>query len=164
MRVLGFVSMAVWLIPALAAAQNSAAPEWPLDSGAKVRIFASSFGRYPKVGALVSTTADRIFVRPAKDSAFSIATPDIIALEIARGTHTSVGKGALLGLFFGILGGAAIGAGTHSPSNCTDCVDLGPGVDAAGAGILGGLIGLFTGMAIGSRKTDNWIPVTIPAR
>jgi hypothetical protein len=154
--------LAIGLVPALAAAQAPIA-QWPIDSGARVRVFSPAAGPKFVTGSLVTTTTDSVVIRPAK-SAGSIAfgTPSIERFEVARGTHTRKTKGAFLGLVFGALAGAVTGAASYDASKCNEiCIDS-PGLDAALGGILLGSVGALIGAFVGSRPTDTWVPVAVP--
>lgn len=168
MRKLRTCIIVVGLVPGLAAAQNAPGAEWPLDSGSKVRITSPAFGLSPRVGLLVSTAADTLFVRHAKkDSTMAIAVPNIARLEVSRGTHTRKAKGALIGLLIGGVAGAVIGAASYSPASCnadTWCFDFGPEFGTTVLGVLGAGVGTLIGAIVGSSPTDTWVPVTIPAR
>jgi hypothetical protein len=166
MRMLRTWIIVVGLVPGLAAAQDPSVAEWPLDSGSKVRITSPAFGLYPRVGMLVSTAADTLFVRHSKkDSTLAIAVPNIARLEVARGTHTRKAKGALIGFLIGGLAGAAIGSASYKPTTCGGdgfCFDFGPEFGVAVLGVVGAGVGALIGTIAGSSPTDTWVRVSVP--
>ncbi|MGH7605481.1 MAG: hypothetical protein ACRENK_15990 [Gemmatimonadaceae bacterium] len=111
----------------------------------------------------MATTNDSLVFQPFNQAApRSLALTDITRLEVARGTHTNRWKGALLG--FAILGGAtsAYTAATWSKNDeGAQFMDFGRGGDAAIVGGFCGLLGALTGALIGSRQSDNWVPIQI---
>jgi hypothetical protein len=153
------------LAPSLAAAQANVSSDWPIEAGSRVRISSPVFGRRPQVGSVLSATSDTlIFVRSKQSTSTAISTPNIQAIEVARGKHTQKWQGGLLGFFLGAGGGAALGAVTYKPPKCSDfCFDLfGQGGAAVVGGVVGGLLGTVTGVIIGSRPTDSWETVAVP--
>jgi len=100
--------------------------------------------------------------RPAGTSTpFSITTPNIVRLEVARGHHQKKAKGALIGLLVGAAGGAALGAATYQPCGCF--IEFGRGGTAAFSGALGGIAGVLIGTLIGGLVgADTWVPVAVP--
>jgi hypothetical protein len=69
------------------------------------------------------------------------------------------GRGILLGGLAGFGLGAIIGYATYKPNPCPTsssgfsiCIDLGPGANAMGGGILGIIPGLLIGGIVGSKK------------
>ena len=162
-KLLAFVATLV--APTQLVGQVDPVSTWPIDSGTRVRIVSPVLGSRAATGKVVSTNPDTLLFRWDKRSApTAIATPSIIKLEVARGTHTTKLKGSLIGLMLGAMTGAAIGAATYSPSCNGFCFDLGQGFVAAAGGLVGGAGGAIVGALVGSRQSDTWVPVTMPGR
>jgi len=164
MRMLRSCVIVVGLVPGLAAAQNAPAAEWPLDSGSKVRILSAVLGDRFQSGTLISTRADTLLFRPAGGlTPFTITTPNIVKLEVARGHHQKKAKGALIGLLVGAAGGAASAAASYRPCNDFCILDFGRGGTAAIGGALGGISGALIGTLVGALVgADTWVPVAVP--
>ena len=165
MRLILLLCVATLVAPTQLAGQVDPVPTWPIDSGTRVRIVSPVLGRRVATGRVISTNPDTLFFRWDKRSApTAIATPSIIRLDVARGTHTTKLKGSLIGLFLGATTGALIGAATYRPSCNGFCFDLGEGFAAAAGGLVGGAGGAIVGALVGSRQSDKWVPVTVPSR
>ncbi len=165
MRFIRVLCSAVLVAPAMAAAQVAPAPEWPIASGARVRILSPALGDQKQTGSVLSATADTLVFLPAKLSTSTpISTPNIVALDVARGTHSRKLIGALLGFVIGTGGGAAIGYATYKRPSCqTFCLDiLGRGGNTAIGAVLGAVTGAVAGTIAGSGQTDTWVPVAVP--
>ena len=167
MRFILVVSATALIVPALTAAQTAAIPDWPLTPGLRVRVLSPALGNRPKTGSVVAATSDTLIFLPVKQSvSTALSTPEIARIEVARGTHTRRLEGALLGLFVGAAAGAIISSASYAPPKCAPgvwCMDvLGQGGETAAGGVLGGLLGMLVGTIIGDRKTDTWVPVTVP--
>lgn len=161
------ISLVAIAIAASSAAGQSPEPaRWPVDSGSKIRVIAPEVSRKPQVGKLVAFTPDTIVFRIGKDpTSTAVPVASLARLDVANGTHQSKLRDSMLGLFFGALAGAALGAATYKPPKCHDfCFDLGPGFDAAVAGTLGGIVGSIAGLIVGSHNSDTWMPVNVPRR
>ena len=146
-----------------------------VDAGSRVRIAAPVFGKRKQVGTLVSVTRDTLVLRQGAATANrSLATADITALEVSRGTYTRKAKGALWGLLIGAGAGAAIGYVSYKEPKCSDpsifgCNFniLGPdskGSNAVFGAIAGGILGPIAGALWGMRRTDRWVPATVGAK
>jgi hypothetical protein len=130
-----------------------------------VRILSAVLGARAATGRVVSTNSDTLLFRWDKRSVpTALATPSIVKLEVARGTHTTKLKGSLIGLFLGATTGAVIGAATYAPSCNGFCFDLGQGFAAAAGGLVGGAGGAIVGVLVGSRQSETWVPVAVPSR
>lgn len=167
MRLIRILCSAALVAPTLSAAQSPLIPGWPVDAGSRVRISSPVLGDKLQVGSVLSATSDTLVFLAAKQStSTSIGTPNIVGLDVARGTHTSKLKGALLGFFLGAGSGAALGAATYKRPRCSPdvwCLDMfGQGGQAAVGGFLGAVSGTILGLVIGSRPTENWVPVAVP--
>ena len=163
MRSILALCAASMIVPTAAAGQTDPAGEWPIPAGSKVRILSPVLGRGPATGSVVSATPDALLFRAASESTTTtIATPSIVRIDIARGTHTNAGRAGFAGFMLGALFGAVIGTAT-SPPPCTNCLDFSQGYAAVGGGVAGGVIGALVGVAIGKRPSDTWVPVTVPS-
>jgi hypothetical protein len=113
---------------------------------------------------VISATSDTLVFLPNKTSnSTAISTPNIVKLDVSIGTHSNKLKGAMLGFALGAGVGALIGSATYHP--CSNCFDiLGRGGAIAAGSVVGSLVGLAGGMIIGSRPSDSWVSVPIPAR
>jgi hypothetical protein len=146
-----------------------------VDAGSRVRIAAPAFGKKKQVGTVVSVTRDTLVLRQgAARSSLPVATSDITALEISRGTYTRKAKGALWGLLIGAGAGAAIGYVSYKEPKCSDPGMFGCGFDILGpdskesnaviGAILGGMVGPIAGALWGMRNTDRWVPATVSTK
>lgn len=160
-----------------ATTQDLPASDWPIAVGSRVRIRSALVSdlsdRYTPLGfryatgTVVSATPDTLTFRADGDSAAATAiipTRRILKLEIARGTHTNEGKGALMGSLAGLIGGEAFAAITHNSCAAGNCDGFyGPGVLNAGR-LVGVLGGAAIGAWMGRRPSDTWVPVKVPRR
>ncbi|HEV7839816.1 MAG TPA: hypothetical protein VGO75_17225, partial [Gemmatimonadaceae bacterium] len=146
-----------------------------VDAGSRVRIAAPVFGEKRQVGMVVSVTRDTLILRRGANLAMqSVATSDITALEVSKGTYTRKAKGALWGTLIGAGAGAAIGYAAYQKPKCSDpqnvfgCFDIfGPtsrGDNAVFSGVAGGLAGAVIGTLVGMRSRDAWVPATAGSR
>ena len=164
MRFILVLCAASMIVPAPASGQAGPTGDWPIPAGSKVRILSPVLGKRQATGSVVSATPDTLLFRTASESTVTtIATPNIVRIDIARGTHTNAGRAGFAGFMLGALFGAVIGAAT-SPPPCTNCLDFSQGYAAVGGGVAGGVIGALVGVAIGRRPSDTWVPVAIPGR
>jgi hypothetical protein len=155
---------AALMVPTIALAQDTPSRSWPIAAGSRVRILSPVTGDQAQTGRVISATSDTLVFLPHRTSnSTAISTPNIVKLEVSTGTHSNKLKGALLGFAIGAGAGAAIGSATYHP--CSNCFDiLGRGGNIAAGSIVGGLVGFAGGMVIGSRPSDNWVPVAVPVR
>ncbi|MDP9205097.1 MAG: hypothetical protein M3P12_06535 [Gemmatimonadota bacterium] len=146
-----------------------------VDAGSRVRIAAPVFGPKKQVGTVVSLTRDTLVLRQGASIATrSVATSDITALEVSKGTYTRKGKGALWGLLIGAGTGAVLGYALYEEPKCSDpslfgCnfSIVGPdskGSNAAYSGVAGGIVGAVIGTIVGMGRRDAWTPATVGAR
>jgi hypothetical protein len=171
MGLIRILCSAALVAPTLSAAQSPPIPDWPVEAGSRVRISSPVLGRRIQTGSVLSATSDTLVFLAAKQSvSTAIGTPKILGMDVARGTHTTKLRGALSGLLVGAGSGALLGAVTYKRPKCDApsgewCIDLfGQGGSTALGATLGGVLGTFTGLAIGSRPTENWVPVAVPGR
>jgi hypothetical protein len=158
-------------------AQDIPAPDWPVAVGSRVRIRSpllsdlrdrhTPLGLRYWTGSVVSATADTLMFRADGDSSAATAlipTRRIFKLEIARGTHTNKGKGALIGGAGGLVVGEAFAALTHNSCQSGNCDGFySPAVLNTGR-LLGVVGGALIGAWIGNRPSDTWVPVKVPRR
>jgi len=169
MRLIRILCSAALVAPTLSAAQSPLIPTWPVTAGSRVRISSPVLGDKLQVGSVLSATSDTLVFLAAKQStSTAIGTPNIVGMDVARGTHTSKMKGSLMGFLLGAGSGAALGAATYKRPKCDPdvwCLDMfGQGGQAAVGAILGAVSGTMLGLIIGSRPTENWVPVAVPGR
>jgi hypothetical protein len=153
------------IVPTLSGAQAAPIPDWPIAAGSRVRILSPVLGDRQQIGNVVSATRDTLVFLPAKQSASTaIGTPNIIRIEIAKGKHTQMGKGAVMG--FLIFGGAFAFMANATYRDChPNCLWVTTRrSETLAAGVLGGLLGAFAGAAVGGRQTDTWVPVAVPVK
>jgi hypothetical protein len=165
MRLVRILCSAALVAPTLSAAQAGPVLDWPIAPGSRVRILSPVLGDQKETGSVISATSDTLVFRPAKlATAFAIATPNIVGIEVARGTHSRKLKSALLGFLAGAGAGAIIGYATYTrPAPCNAfCFDFGPGFSATVVGGLGGILGTLAGTIVGAQQTDTWVPVAVP--
>lgn len=172
MRVMATLFAVALTAPLPALSQMMAVPEPVLavDAGSRVRIAAPVFGSKKQVGTVVSLTADTLVLRQGVTTASrAIATSDITALEVSRGTHTRKAKGALWGTLIGAGSGAVLGYVLYKEPKCNNqgggCfIIIGPdskGSNAAFSAVGGGLLGALIGTLVGARATEAWVPATV---
>jgi hypothetical protein len=140
----------VQLLALIVVVASSVAP--PIQGqGALVRVsHDGASGRNPLVGTLVAASADSLWIRP---EGLSGAAPSV---AIARASVRSFERGNLLGARrligagLGLIGGVLVGTTIGARSGCNHC-DGANAVAVLGGAVGGGLIGILTGTAIGSR-------------
>ena len=118
----------------------------------------------PLTGTLLDATADSIRIRPGgtKNSAAPITLSRRSVQRFERGERVGAyaGVGAMAGFLVGSLAGRAIG----TASMCHQCDGLG-GVAQAEGFVLGGLVGILTGVIIGSHIPHYaWEQADLPQR
>ena len=146
-------------------AQTAPIADWPLAVGSRVRILSPVLGDKQRVGNVIATTWDTLVFHPVKQSTSTpIGTPNIVTIEVSKGKHTQMGKGAVMG--FLIFGGAGAFMGNVAYRDChPHCLwKTTRRSDTLTGGVLGGLLGAFVGAAVGGRQTDTWVPVAVPVR
>jgi len=144
-----------------------------VNAGSRVRIAAPIFGAKKQVGTVVSITRDTLVLRQgASTTNRSVATADITALEVSKGTYTRKAKGAFWGLMIGAGVGAIAGYTTYEDPKCDATFGCfasftGPTSKESSAlfgGALGGIVGALVGTFVGRNATDAWAPATIGSR
>ena len=173
MRFMPTLCAVVLMTPVVGLSQSSQPQEIRVDTGSRVRIAAPIFGPEKQVGTVVSLTRDTLGLRQGASTASRlVATSDITALEVSRGTHTRKAKGALWGLLIGAGTGAVLGYTLYQAPKCDNqgfgCVVwIGPdskGSNAVYSGVAGGILGLVVGTLVGQGATETWVPGTVGAR
>lgn len=157
--------LSLFLLSALAQLPVTAisAQQMGLTEGARVRLVSATLPTDHQLARIISASNDTVVFRSdAYPVTRSLALRDIERIEVSTGSHRRTGKGALIGIAIGVVGGAALGAATFSPCKgfCvlpeTRAGDA--GIGAAFFGTLGGL----AGAVIGALHTEeDWKPVTL---
>ena len=130
-------------------AQNVAAQDTlAIAAGERVRLTLQSSHR-PVIGVLLGQDRDSLRVQADSNSApVAVARTDVTSVEASLGRHGHAGSGALAGLVFGGIVGAAAG------SSCQDDF-LCPG--AGGGALLLGGTGLVFGALVGVLvRSERW--------
>jgi uncharacterized membrane protein len=162
----------VLMTPVVGLSQMSQPEVIRVDTGSRVRIAAPVFGPKKQVGTVVSLTRDTLGLRQGPSTASRlVATSDITALEVSRGSHTRKAKGALWGLLIGAGTGAILGYTLYKEPDCSQAFScfsiIGPdskSSNAAWSGVGGGILGLVVGTLVGMSATESWAPATVGAR
>jgi hypothetical protein len=176
MRFVSKLCAVTLMAPVIGISQTVPPQEVRVDVGSRVRIAAPVFGTEKQVGTVVRLTGDTLILRQgASVTTRSVATSDITALEVSRGTYTRKGKGALWGLLIGAGTGAVLGYTLYKEPKCNDPQQLfgcnfpivGPdskGSNAAWSGVAGGIVGAVVGTLVGMGSRDVWAPATLGTR
>jgi hypothetical protein len=165
MRIERILCAALVVTASPSGAQEAPIADWPLAAGARVRILSPALGDRQQIGNVASATWDTLVFIPVKRSASTaIATPNIVRIDVSKGKHTQMGKGAVMG--FLIFGGAGAFMSNVAYRDChPHClVKTSRRSDTLIGGVSGALLGAFVGAALGGRRTDTWIPVAVPVR
>ena len=173
MRFMSTLCAVALMSPVTGLSQVLQPEEIRVDTGSRVRVAAPVFGPEKQVGTVVSLTRDTLGLRQgAGVTSRLVATSDITALEVSRGTHTRKAKGALWGLVIGAGTGAVLGYALYTPPKCDNqgfgCIFLiGPtskGGNAAISAVGGGVLGLLVGTLFGMSATESWVPGVVGAK
>lgn len=167
MRLILLMCLVTLVAPTPSVGQVDPVPGWPIDPGTRVRILSPVLGTRSATGSVVSATSDTLMFRKDKRStSTAIGTPNIVRIEVARGTHSTKAKGSLMGFLVGAVTGTLIGAAVYTPTECNlICVEpVGRAGVAAAGGVVGGVGGAIIGALVGRRQTDTWVPVPVPGR
>jgi hypothetical protein len=172
MRFMSTLCAVVLMTPVAGLSQMSQPEVIRVDTGSRVRIAAPVFGPKKQVGTVVSLTRDTLGLRQGASTAFRlVATSDITALEVSRGSHTRKAKGALWGLLIGAGTGAILGYTMYKEPDCNQAFScfsiIGPdskSSNAAWSGVGGGILGLVVGTLVGMSATESWAPGAVGAR
>jgi hypothetical protein len=127
-----------------------------LSAGTRVRVHTRVQGKV--IGHLVRVTTDSIVFRSANEADAELALPAaaVNRLDLSTGRRSRKGRGALIGLVVGTVGGYLV-----LLRLCSDaCIGAWPllGVPVAGA-----LVGAGMGATIGSGvRTERWRRVSWP--
>jgi hypothetical protein len=155
-------AFALIALPAAAKGQSVGIDALSLHAGARGRILAPTTDSKYTLITIISTSTDslRYSMEPSTDTK-SLAWQQISKMEVTTGSHSHVGRGAGIGFLIGLIGGAALGARASKGSGRE--ADQLRGLAAVVNGLLGGALGGFVGGVIGSRRrTEDWVPVTLP--
>jgi len=114
------------------------------------------------IGALLSVSSDTLTMITTGPDTVAVARSTIRRVDVAVGTKSQAGKGAVTGLLIGGLGGALLGVAS-SGSDDGDFLDAGPAEWAVSGAVFFGAIGAGVGALIGSgHRTDRWEAVVVP--
>ena len=163
MRLKRILCVAAVMTASPSGAQEAPIADWPLAAGARVRILSPALGDRRQIGNVASATWDTLVFIPVKQStSTAIATQNIVRIDVSRGKHTQMGKGAVMGfLIFGSAGAFMANVAYHDcHPHCLWVTTRRS--DTVVGGVLGGLLGAFVGAVIGGRQTDTWVPVAVP--
>ena len=161
--------IAALLVLAIAGPETLAAQATTtLAPGARVRI--TSAGSQPRIGTVVSGTADTLRVRwpqVANDVAIPVAA--MSRLEVSTGRHRRVAKGAGLGVLAGGATGVLVGALSYKPCDSTEFLGcfLEPRSRTQAAswgGLAGGALGLVVGSLAGLARHESWQRLSLDER
>ncbi len=149
---------------ALLSATHAFAQQVELVEGARVRLVSSSLQANHQVARIVSAGNDSIVFRSEGFPVTrSLARSEIERIDVSQGSHRQTGRGALIGLGVGAVGGAILGAATYSP--CQGWCLFGPssrGESAGWGGAFFGLLGGVTGGIIGAfHQKEEWKPLGV---
>ena len=172
MRFTSTLCAALLMTPVVGFSQMAPTTEAGVHAGSRVRIAAPVFGTQKRVGTVVSMTSDTLVLRHGASLATqSVATSDITALEVSKGTYTRKAKGALWGLLIGSGTGAALGYALYKDPKCDGppsffgCSNwFGPnskGENAVWSGVAGGILGTVMGTLVGMGARDRWAPASL---
>jgi hypothetical protein len=146
-----------------------------LEVGDRVRVTAPDVSRFPLVGIYAGLQYQNEAVELLIDETRSkVPLAQIEKIELSTGKGSRAWLGAGVGFFvFGIGGGLAaealctwgpgptaplVGENHESTRSCSTA-------EAAGVGVLTGLVGAGLGALVGSAfKSDKWEPLELPAR
>jgi hypothetical protein len=173
MRFMSTLCALVLMAPVSGLSQMSQPAEIRVDTGSRVRIAAPIFGPGKQVGMVTSLTRDTLGLRQgASVTTQLVATSDITALEVSRGSHTRKAKGALWGMLIGAGAGGILGYTMYKEPKCTSqgfgcIVWVGPdskGSNAAFSAVGGGILGLLVGTLVGMSATESWGPGVVATK
>lgn len=132
----------------------------PLAAGDRARVTARQGATAQHfVGRVSEVGRDTILLDLEGDgSRATIPRSTIEKVEISRGRHGNVGKGALIGLGIGTIGGGILGAvdASHCDTDTSFCL-FSPGGEMAVSAFVFGVLGTAGGAVIGAfTRSDRW--------
>src|SRR5688572_2657365 len=153
-----FVLVAALVFLGGGATDAAAGPDVPLAAGTRVRV--TLLERTPAepagglhVGRLLAMDTDSLVFEPqgAAGTRWILHRPAIATLEVSQGRRSRAGRGALLGLIGGAVGGTLLGLRTLATEREAQ------GFEPVVFGIAGAFGGLGLGALIGSSMhTEGW--------
>jgi len=158
MRLVSLLFLALLTIPQ---AGLTAETDPPGLSGSRVRLLAAPLGPRKLTGTLVEMRGDSVLFAADHQSVRTlIPTASLTGIEVSRGMHSHVWRGAGIGFLVGALAGGVVGYSlAHRPPS--DDGDYGPLVGAVGAVIVGS-VGIAVGAVVGTRQTERWERLPLP--
>ena len=139
-------------VPAILASQET------IQAGNKVRTIPTP-GTYerPTTGVVLFAAGDSAVVRLVRDPS-APTTLALSRLEVSRGQRTNGGRGALIGLLAGGVGGYIAGYAGGDDCNHGEWICFDRRATGAMGAVAFGAIGSVVGAIIGhSTKTDRWV-------
>jgi hypothetical protein len=142
-------------------------PATELSGGTRLRVLPRAAAR-SYLARLVRATRDTAWVRAwaadtlSADGAFAVPLASLRRLEYSRGTARHVGRNTLYGAAAGALIGGAIGAAAGQGDD-GDILEVSAGEAAVFVGAVFALPGALVGALSGTRQTEDWAPVALPA-
>jgi hypothetical protein len=129
----------------------------PLSVGHRVRLKTDSSSQW-LMGTLVTADEDSLGLRVADNApSISVARRNVSQFEVSYPGHSNAGRGALIGLTIGALGGAIVG-GVSSECQPNKLCIVGPEAGAVVGAVLFGGAGALLGAGIGAAtRSDNWV-------
>jgi hypothetical protein len=157
-----FRSLLVLALASLVVGQDIQAQQDPtgLTVGRRIRVHQP--GQKKVTGTFAFMDAERLALVTAPGDTVQLSRKAITRVDLADGTKSKAGKGAVDGLLIG--GGVGIALGIAFGVAAEDTyADAGVPAYAAGTGILFAAIGAGVGALIGSgSRTDRWVPTAWP--
>jgi len=163
-----FVLAAALVFLGGSASDAASAPDSPPATGTRVRVTllervpAKSLPGGSHIGRLLALDADSLVLEQQNASGTRLALhrPSIATLEVSQGRRSRAGRGALLGLIGGAVGGSAFGPNPLATKTAAQ------GFDPLAFGIVGAFGGLGLGALVGSSiHLESWhsVPADTPA-
>ncbi len=130
---------------------------WPPLTGDRVRLSAEPLSAGPVVAEVLEVGSEEVMLRiPPLAAPVRVRVDQISRLEVSRGKHSQVGKGALVG-----AGGVAVFLVSLVALFCDgDCWDDETGEIIGKSALAGGIAGAAVGAAF---TREEWVPV-VPTR
>ncbi len=162
MRLALAVAFVLIVLPATAKGQSVRIDALSLQAGARARILGPTTDSQYTLIKVASATPDSLHYR--LDHVFetrAVAWQQISKMDASVGSHRHVRRDAGIGFLVGLLGGAALGdlsvkGGNREANGLKALATVAGGLTL---GAFGGVGGAVLGFA---KRTENWVPVTLP--